>query len=296
MKDNLFYQSYNGNDPYLFLMYDKADRLPAHGIINHLIDREFRTCYHEQDRGSLSDPEWLAERILGSGLAVFLLSADSMESLSFRNCINFALSRKKAVFCIVLDIDKLEYGFDMQLAAVPSVRFGDYPSIIEFCEGLLKTGCFVQDLRGEDARTIRKSDRKKKVALGIMAASLILFFTSATAITIDRIRYENSFAGQIEDLSETDYLDITGQDASTIEMLEGKTIKTLIARQMNLTDIQGLESVVCEVLDLSQNPKINTLEPLLNNKHLKTVKVTQDMLPAIARISGRHPFTIIITG
>lgn len=296
MKNNLFYNSYEGIEPYIFLSFDKVDRQTASKIINQLIEREFRICYHEHDCSSLSDADWLAGRILSSTLAVFLLSKNSLHSLAFRNCINFALNRKKSVFCIFLDDEKLEYGFEMQLATVPGIKRSSYKNVNELCEDILKTDYFSQALRGEDAKTVRKNNRKKAIVLGIMASILVLFFVFAAAIVMNRMQYENSVAGQIEKLTEADYLDLSDQDASIIELLQDKTIHTLVLRNMGLTDVNALESVLCEELDLSQNPDVNTLEPLLDNKHLKTVKVTQDMYPAIIRISGRHQFTIIITG
>ena len=296
MKNNLFYNSYEGNEPYIFLRFDKADRQSVSGIVNQLIEREFRICYHEHDRRILADSEWLADRIISSSLAVFLISKDSLQSLEFRNCINFALNRKKPVFCIFLDDEKLEYGFDMQLATVPGIRRNRYENANGLCDDILKTDYFSQALRGEDAKSIRKSNRKRTVVLGVMASILVLFLVSAALIVMNRMQYENSAAGQVSKLTETDYLDLSDQDASIIGLLKGKTITTLVLRNMGITDVSALESVVCEELDLSENPAINTLEPLLDNTHLKTVKVTQDMYPAVIRISGRHPFTIIITG
>jgi hypothetical protein len=295
VKNNLFYNSYEGNEPYIFLRFDKVDRQSASGIVNLLIEREFRVCYHEHDRRVLADAEGLADRILSSSLAVFLLSKDSLQSLESRNCINFALNRKKQVFCIFLDDEKLEYGFDMQLATVPGIKRIGYENINALCDDMLKTDCFSQELRGEDAKSVRKSNRKRAVVLGVMASILVLFLVSAAAIVMNRMQYENSAAGQVSKLMVTDYLDLSSQDASLVELLRDKTITTLVLRNMGLTDLSALVSVRCEELDLSENPAINTLEPLLDNMHLKTVRVTQDMVPAIIRISGRHPFTIIIT-
>lgn len=296
MKDILSYCSYGGAEPYIFLLFDRADSAEAYPLTNHLIDRQFRVCYHELNQRSLFDPEWLANQILKSSLAIFLLSDDSMKSLVFRNCINFAISRKKPVYCIIRkNLATLEYGFDMQLLAIPCVKVGDYPTILELCDDILTTKYFSQNMRGEDAKIIRPRSRRKSIAIGIIAASLILFSILAVWIAIDRVQYQNSFAYQMKNVTKADYLDISSQDASAIPVLEGKTIQTLVARHMGLTDVSGLEFVDCEVLDLSQNPAINTLEPLLNNKHLREVKVSQDMAPAISRISGRHSFAILIT-
>ena len=106
--------------------------------------------------------------------------------------------------------------------------------------------------------------------------------------------FRSDLPGQIERITETDYLDLSGEDAALLDGLEGKTVRVLIARGMGLTDIAALATVRCEELDLSQNPSINTLEPLLKNESLQTVTVSQDMFPAIMRISGRHAFRILI--
>ena len=182
----------------------------------------------------------------------------------------------------------------MQLVAVHAAKVTDYSNIIVLCDHLLTTEYFFQGLRGEDAKIIRKSSRRKSITIGTMAASFALFLILAVWISIDRVQYENSFAYQMKDVTQIDYLDISQQDPSAIPLLEGKTIKTLVARHMGLTDVSGLELVNCEVLDVSQNPEVNTLEPLLSNKNLEVVKVSQDMAPAISWVSGRHPFTILI--
>ena len=293
MRDRILYQSYGGHEPYIFLWFDKGDGPAAARIVNHLIDRQFRVCYDEHDNSAIADPEWLAGRILSSGLVVFLVSAGAVKSLAFRNGINYALSKKKKIFCIYTDDEELEPGIKLQLANVPGVKVSGYPDTGALCEDIIKTDCFVQDMRGEDAKVTVKSNRKK-AAIAVMAAVLILFLVSAAAITVYRINYENSLPGQIEALTEADYLDISGEDASILALLKDKTIKTLVARDMGLTDITGLAYVDCAALDISDNPHVNTLEPLLDNAGLETVTVTQDMYPAIVRVSGRHRFKIII--
>ena len=296
MKDILFYHSYNGNEPYIFLLFDKSNRRTAYQIVNRLIERQFRICYHEHDNRVLADSDGLAERMISSALTIFLISAESLQSLAFRNCINYALSKKKRIFCIFLDDETLEYGFEMQLTTVPGVKSSGFKNASELSESILKTQYFNQDMRGDDAKIPIKSNRKKKAVLGIMASILILFFVSAAALIAYRIHYDSSFAGQVEKLTETDYLDVSNKDASVIELLKDKSIRTLVARNMGLTDIGVLQYVDCEELDLSQNPRINSLEPLLENKNLKILRVTQDMYPAIIRISGNHPFKIIVAG
>ncbi len=296
MKERIFYQAYDGSAPYIFLAFDKKDRKAASDIVNGLVDRQFRICYDEHDSKDIADSGRLANRISSSALTVFLISADALGSLEFRNCISYALSKKKKVFCIYLDDEKLDEGTRMLLVNVPGVKLSGYKNTNELCDDIVKTDFFIQDMRGEDAKTEIKNNRKKKVAIVTMAAVLTLFFAFAAVITVYRVNYENSLAGQIEKMTEMDYLDISNEDASTIELLKGKTVTTLVARNMGLTDIEALRYADCEEIDLSGNPTVNTLEPLLDNKNLKIVAVTQDMYPAITRISGRHAFKIVITG
>ncbi|MHB1314521.1 MAG: TIR domain-containing protein [Christensenellales bacterium] len=296
MKDNIIYHSYQGNEPYIFFRFDKADRQTASQIINNLIERQFRICYDEHNSKIIADCEWLANRILSSELTIFLISADSLSSLEFRNGINYALNKKKNVFCIYLDEKRLEYGFDIQLANIPGANLNSYKDVSELCEDMVKTDCFSQDMRGEDAKSPITSNRRKTVAIAALMIILAIFLTAAVSIAVYRINYDNSIAGQIEKLTETDYLDISGENAITIDLLKGKTIKILVARNMGLTDIEALAFVNCEELDISQNSKVKTLEPLLENKNLKIVKVTQDMYPAITRIKGQNQFKVVITG
>jgi hypothetical protein len=296
MKQRILYKAYCGGEPYIFLRFDRSDKAAAGKIINNLIERQFRVFFDEHDKKTVPDYERLAGRILSSGLAVFLISKNALASLAFRNSINYALSKKKNIFCIYLDDQKMEYGFDIQLANVPGAALSRYKNADGLCGAIVKNDYFVQDMRGEGAKVPKNPGRRKKAAIIAVAAVLAVFIVSASAIAAYRIDYENSKAGQLEKITQTDYFDISNEDASLIGLLEGKTIGTLVARNMGLVDIEALGSVNCEELDISQNPAIKTLEPLLQNEHLKTVKVTQDMFPAIARVSGRHAFKIIITG
>ena len=294
MKDRILYQSYDGDAPYIFLQYDKGDKAIASPIVNHLIDRRFRVCYDEHHSGAIADAERLADRILSADLTVFLISAGAAKSLAFRNAINYVLSKEKKIFCIYLDDEPLDPGLIMQLANVPHARLSDYPDTGALCDHIVQTDLFVQDMRGDDARVIIKHTRKKRVAVGLLIAVLVLSLASAAVIAVYRINYQNSLPGRIEAMTETEYLDISGEKASILPLLRGKTIETLAARDMDLTDISALADVNCVFLDISDNPHVNTLEPLLDMESLETVTVTQDMYPAIVRVSERHPFTIII--
>ncbi|MCK5128495.1 MAG: toll/interleukin-1 receptor domain-containing protein [Clostridiales bacterium] len=295
MRERILYQPYEGTEPYIFLRYDIADNQAASRIVNNLMDKQFRICYDEYDNNAIPDSDWIADRMISSELTIFLISADAQKSLEFRNCINFALSKNKKIFCVYLDDVKLEDGLDMQLANIPNAKLSSYKDENTLCDYIIKLNCFSQNIRGQDVKIMIKSNRKKKVAVSILASIFALFIVATVIITVYRINYENSFAGKIEKMTDIDYLDISNENTTSIELLKDKTINTLIASNMDLTDIEALKYVNCKELDISENSKINTLEPLLDNPNLETVKVTQDMYPAIIRISGRHQFRLVIT-
>ena len=294
MNDSIFYNTYSGGEPYIFLRFDKADKQTAYGIVNTLIDKRFRVCYDEYDSKTIEDSDWVADRMISSQLIIFLISEKSLKNLAYRNGIIYALSRNKKVLSIYLDDHKLDDGMGMLLSDVSGARLSSYESIYALCEDIIKTDSFVQDMRGEDAKTPAKSRSRKTIAIATMVVVMLLFIIAAVVITVLRVNYTNSLAGRIERMEEADYLDISDEDASIIELLKGKTVKTLVARNMGLTDIEALQYVNCKELDISQNPKVNTLEPLLENESLETVTVTQDMYPAILRVSSRHKFRLKI--
>lgn len=294
MKDRVLYQSYAGDAPYIFLQYSKGDRHIASQIVNHLNDRRFRICYDEHDPRAIGDADRVANRILSSCLTVILLSADAAKSLAFRNRINFALSKKKRMFCIYLDDKKLDSGLMLQLANVPGAAVTGYPDAAALCDDIMRNGVFVQDARGAGAKAPIQHSQRRKVAIGLLSAVLALCLVTVSVFVACRIHYQNSLPGQIEKLTKADYLDISGEDASILALLEGKTIQTLVARSMGLTDIEVLAGVDCVSLDLSDNPGVQTLEPLLSIGNLETVTVTQDMYPAIVRVDERRRFRIVI--
>lgn len=294
MKGRIFYKTYSGKEPYVFLRYDKADKQATYDIVNTLIDKQFRVCYDEYDSKEIEDSEWVANRMLSSQLIIFLISKRSLKNLAYRNGINYSLSKNKRVLCIYLDDEKLDDGIGMLLSNVPGVKLSSYQSVRSLCEDIIKAESFVQDMRGDDAKIPAKTNRRKTIAIVAIAVALSLFIIAAGVITVLRVNYTNSFAGQIERMEEVDYLNISNRDASIIELLKGKTVKTLVARNMGLTDIEALKYVNCEKLDISHNPNVSTLEPLLENEGLITVTVTQDMYPAIFRVNGRNEFRMII--
>jgi hypothetical protein len=295
MKQRILYQAYCGGEPYIFLRFDRSDENTAALIVNNLIERQFRVFYDRHDGRELPDSEELAVRILSAHLAVFLISEGALASLEFRNSINYALSKKKKIFCIYLDDKKMDYGFDIQLANIPGASLSNYRDAADLCGDIVTTKLFMQTMRGGDAKKPMEHARKKKAAIIAIAAVLVVFIISAFSIAAYRINYENSTAGQIEKITRTDYLDISDEDASLIDLLEGKTIGALKARNMGLENIDALAGVNCEEIDLSQNPHVSTLEPLLKIKNLQVVKITQDMAPAAAQLHGRHSFRIVIT-
>ena len=295
MKQRILYKAYCGSEPYIFLRFDRSDENTAALIANNLIERQFRVWYDRHDVKNIPDFDKLAERILSSQLTVFLISKSALTSLEFRNSLNYALSKNKPLFCIYLDDHKMGYGLDIQLANIPGAALSRYPDAADLCGDIVTTKLFAQTMRGSDAKKTMGQTRKKRAAIIAVAAVVIVFIVSASVIAAYRINYENSTAGQIEKITQTGYLDISGEDASLIDLLDGKTIETLSARNMGLEDIGALACVNCEEIDLSHNPGIYTLEPLLEIQNLQVVKITQDMAPAAAKIRWRHPFRIVIT-
>lgn len=294
MKTRILYEPYLGGEPYVFLGFHGDEGPAAARILNGLADRRFRVFYADHT-GAVRDAERAAERMAAAELAVFLVSARSQKSLGFRSCVNYALSLHKRICCVYLDDAPLEFGLDMQLINVPGIRLSAYKGVHALLEDLTKMDFFMQDMRGDDAKIPLKQEFRKKTAIAVLASVLALFLASAAVIGVQRVRYENSMAGRIEKMTQTDYLDISEGDASVLGLLNGKTVTTLAARGMGLTDIGALADVRCETLDLGGNPGVYTLEPLLENESLKTVIVTQDMYPAVIRVSGRHSFRIIIS-
>jgi len=289
------YQSYLGDKPYIFLRYCEFDSKIASELVNNLIDRQFRLNYDIQVKKKITDSEWIATRIGQAELVIFLISGQSLESLEFRNSINFAISLKKTIFCLYLDDEKPGYGFDMQLSNIPSAKLSEYANVTELFDSIVKNGLFLQQMRSESAKVPIQNNLRKTTAIAAIITVITLTLILGVAIAVYRIRYDNSIEGQLKQLTSTDYLDLSGESSSTIELLKGKTITTLVVRNMGLTELDALAYVDCEQLDLSSNPHVTTLEPLLNNTSLKIIKLSKDMYPAVARLNNQYPFKIIIT-
>ena len=255
VKEQNLFESYTGSEPYLFLRYDAADRLAAAGIVNALIDKRFRVCYEEHDKNKVENTDWVAGWMLASHLIIFLISAASQTSLANRNAINYALSKEKKLFCIYLDDQELDGGIAMQLSNVPNARLSQYKSVRTLCDDIILSDSFDQIMRGEYAKIPIQNTRKKRIAITAITAVLVLFLAVGAFITVQRIDYENSLPGQLEKITETDYLDISNEDASIIELLEGKTIYDARRTRYGFNRYRTAAiCVLCEALDISGEP------------------------------------------
>lgn len=294
MKNKILYRSYCGDEPYILLKYGEPDEKIAVEIVNRLVKQMFRIHYSGRETIAIEDADRLAERMLSSELVVFLISAEALESLAFRNAVHYALNREKELFCIFLDDKPLAHGLALQLSGVPGVHLSEYKNPEDLCQSIVTGAPFTQRMRGEDAKVKADVNRSKKRMLMAAAGVMALLILVGAGVAAYRVHFENSLPGQIERITEADYLDLSGEDASLLERLDGKIVRVLIAQDMGLKDVEALATVRCEELDLSHNPKIGTLEPLLQNGSLRVVTVSQDMAPAVGMISGRHSFRVLI--
>jgi hypothetical protein len=183
---NCSFDSYKGNDSYIFASYSHLDSDDVYPIIEKLNEQGFRVWY---DGGIEPGKRWgkeISRRI--AGCEVFL-SFVSRNYINSDNCINelyFACDKKKKGFVIYIDDEKVPDEISLMISSVQGIYKSKYETDDKFFEAV----CDASELDkcNENPRGIEESSRlfkktklfsgnkklKKKIALIIAVITVLL--------------------------------------------------------------------------------------------------------------------------
>ena len=88
-------RAYNGNEPFIFISYSHKDSPQVMPVVEGLQNRGFRVWYDSGIEAGTEWPEYIAERMMGSGAVVVFLSANALNSQNCRREIHFAIELNK---------------------------------------------------------------------------------------------------------------------------------------------------------------------------------------------------------
>ena len=159
---------YTGPKGYVFFRALGRDLKLADEVAGRLADKGVRLFYDCAGSKDAARSRDVSEAILGCERAVFMLSAEALESLDFRNSINYALKLNKKVICIKLDSFIPTHGLDMQLANVPMISKKGAGHIIEELE---KADFTPEMVKGDDIvpKARRLSTKQKRILAAVVA-------------------------------------------------------------------------------------------------------------------------------
>ncbi len=107
--------AYSGNEPFVFVSYSHLDNELAEKIITGLKQSMCRVWYDEGLSVGESWNDKLADRINNAEAFIVILSQNSVESQFVRKEVNYAISKQKAIYPIMVNDFDVSAGLEMLL-------------------------------------------------------------------------------------------------------------------------------------------------------------------------------------
>jgi len=242
-------------------------------VIEILLNRRVRIYCDITKNNETEDAKEAAEAISDCKTAIFFLTKQGIDSLAFRNKINYALAVGKSIVCVNVDECILANGLDMQLANVTFIKC-DSPK--EIVDELLQDGKITQDMIGEPLQMKEKNAKKSKLApIAIMVTAAILIFLSCAGVVVWQ---RTSPKYLLKDVDGAEYLCVSQFDDDALVYLEGMHIGKLDMSNGDFKDVSALSNVFVKEVDVTGNENIASLWPLTQCEDLEKVIIDRSML------------------
>ena len=283
------YKSYSGEEDRFFILCADADKSVAAAIANAITEQGFRVSYEVLDYKEKNEVALIAEKMESSSAMMMLLSDKACSKLFYRDCINMAVERRavnvdgetryeerKALFVYLNGFAPSE-GLAIQLAKKPTMAYKDVAGMLE---RLTSEEMLTQTMRGDVEAAGLPSVGK------LLLTFVSLAIAGALAFGVYSALQSRQSLLSVSGLNGAEYVDITKRGTDTINELSGLTIGTLYMPDCGIDDVTAVGKIDMSVVDLSHNPKITSLEPLLQCEHLKKIIVSMDMVPLTKIFDG----------
>jgi len=287
MKKQFTYLPYAGVGGYAYWSCIGEDEPIAAEVAELLAARSFR-LYNDACGGKYAQsPAAVAEAIARCDGAVVFLSEKSIDSLAFRNAINYLLSLRKPLVCVKLGDFKLEHGLAVQLANIASVP---YTTAEETAEALVQSGVLTQDMVGAGMEK-RDFNRKRNYIMLAMVALAVTIFALSALLTVQKHR---SPAYTLRDADGSDYVNIASYGDEGLTAMAGKTVGELDLTDGVFTSLAAAKDVSAATVNVSGVSAEVALWPLTQVQGIKTVKISQDQVIYAGDLC-RAGLTVVVT-
>ena len=118
------FESYTGDDPYIFVSYAHADGEVVFREILKLHEAGYRVWFDEGIEPGNDWPQHIAQAVVNCSLFLIFTSPRSVASENCRNEVNLALNRKKKFLSIYLEETELPLGLEL--------RMGDLQAVLKY--------------------------------------------------------------------------------------------------------------------------------------------------------------------
>ena len=153
-------KAYTGEEPYIFISYAHKDSDRVLSLIQGLMDRGFRVWYDAGIEVATEWPEYIAQRLVGSGCVLAFISKAALDSHNCRREINFAIEMKKDPLVVYLEDAELSYGMRMQLGSLQAIYYTRHDTETAFLEKLAEAAVLAP-CRGTPPPSAEEEERKK---------------------------------------------------------------------------------------------------------------------------------------
>lgn len=283
------YKSYSGEEDHFFILCADADKNKVAEVANVIAEEGFRVSYEVIDFKEKNEVTLIAEKMEKGAAVLMFLSEKACSKLFFRDCINMAVEKKalnvdgemrqeerKALF-VYLDGFVPTEGLAIQLAKKPTLAYTDVTGLLDRLTG---EELLTQAMKGGKESAGMPSVRKIILTLVFLALAGTLAFGVYWAAE----NRQNDL--RLSGLNGAENVDITKRGIETLNELRGMTIGTLYMQDCGIDDVTAVGEIDLSVVDLSHNPKITSLAPLLQCEHLKKVIVSTDMVDLTGIFDG----------
>ncbi len=271
MKKQFRYLPYAGVGDFAYFGCDAADEPSAAAVAEILVSRGFRLSCDSCGGKFAQSPSALAETIAHCGGAVAFLSEKSIESLAFRNVINYLLSLRKPLVCVKLGEFQLGYGLDMQLANIPMIALST-PE--ETAEALMQSGVLTQTMVGEGMEKRNFNHKRNYIIIAMVAVTVLAFGLYLGSV----IRERTSAAYILQNTDGSKYVNIAKYGDEGIAAMAGKTVGELDLSGGTFTTLLNIKGVSAATVNVSDIPSNVALWPLVQVKGIETVKISQNQV------------------
>ncbi len=112
---------YKGNEPFIFISYSHKDTDLVLPYLEALSEKGYRLWYDNGIEAGTEWPEYIAERLMGSGTVIAFMSKNAQDSHNCRREINFAIELKKELLIVYLEDFPLTPGMRLQLGSLQAL-------------------------------------------------------------------------------------------------------------------------------------------------------------------------------